>query len=49
MHPLIRNFVGMLKISALLAAFASGNELDKSTWDAATAGKTVFIKFQAPW
>jgi len=24
-------------------------ELTKSTWDDATAGKTVFVKFQAPW
>jgi len=43
------SFVAMLKIIALLAAAASGTELDKSTWDAAVAGKTVFVKFQAPW
>ncbi|CAK0887362.1 unnamed protein product [Prorocentrum cordatum] len=24
-------------------------ELTKSTWDDATAGKTVFVKFHAPW
>jgi hypothetical protein len=24
-------------------------ELTQDTWDEATAGKTVFIKFQAPW
>jgi len=23
--------------------------LTKETWDAASAGKTVFVKFQAPW
>jgi len=28
---------------------ASGFELDKSTWEAATAGKSVFVKFLAPW
>jgi len=41
----------MLKLGAtvLLAAVASGKELDKSNWDAETAGKTVFVKFQAPW
>jgi hypothetical protein len=39
----------MLKITALLCALANGMELDKSSWDAATAGKTVFVKFLAPW
>jgi len=24
-------------------------ELTKESWDDAVAGKTVFIKFQAPW
>jgi len=24
-------------------------ELTKDTWDAAVAGKTAFVKFQAPW
>jgi len=42
-------FATMLKLIALWIAAASGMELDKSTWDAATAGKTVFVKFQAPW
>jgi len=28
---------------------ASGMELTPDTWDEATAGKTVFIKFLAPW
>jgi len=27
----------------------SAMELDMSTWDAATNGKSVFVKFQAPW
>jgi len=39
----------MLKLVALLIAAAQGMELDKSNWDAATAGKTVFVKFLAPW
>jgi hypothetical protein len=33
---------------ALIAAVAA-NELTPDTWDDATAGKTVFIKFLAPW
>jgi hypothetical protein len=24
-------------------------ELTEESWDEATAGKTVFVKFQAPW
>jgi len=24
-------------------------ELTADTWEAATSGKTVFVKFQAPW
>jgi len=32
-----------------LAATASAMELTPSTWDEHTAGKTVFLKFFAPW
>ena len=32
-----------------LAASASAIELTPSTWDEQTAGKTVFVKFFAPW
>jgi hypothetical protein len=32
-----------------LMAVASATELTPENWDSATAGKTVFIKFQAPW
>jgi hypothetical protein len=35
-----------------LASFtlgAAGIELTNANWDAETAGKGVFIKFQAPW
>jgi len=30
-------------------AVATASSLTPDTWDAAVAGKTVFIKFQAPW
>jgi hypothetical protein len=33
----------------LVAASASAKELTKATWDDASAGKVVFVKFQAPW
>jgi hypothetical protein len=38
--------------AALVASLflgVSANELTKATWDDAVAGKTVFVKFQAPW
>jgi len=40
-----------MKVVALLlsAAVLAKGELTKETWDAAVAGKSVFIKFQAPW
>lgn len=38
----------ILSLSLLLGA-ASASELTSATWDAAVSGKTVFIKFQAPW
>jgi len=34
---------------ALLAVAAGATELTPDNWDAETAGKTTFIKFQAPW
>jgi hypothetical protein len=38
-------------ISILLGLMAVANavELDSDNYDDLTAGKTVFIKFQAPW
>ena len=39
----------MQTLLTLLALGASGMELTPDTWDEATAGKTVFIKFLAPW
>jgi len=36
-----------LFLTALVCATATN--LTPSNWDAETAGKTTFIKFQAPW
>ena len=42
-----------MKIAALFlslfTATAGAIELTPDNWDAETAGKTVFIKFLAPW
>jgi len=32
-----------------LAQLAGAMELTKETWDSAVAGKSVFVKFLAPW
>jgi len=32
-----------------LASTAGAMELTKETWDEKTAGKSVFVKFLAPW
>jgi hypothetical protein len=37
----------MKSVIALLVA--SATELTPDNWDSETSGKTVFIKFQAPW
>jgi len=42
----MRNICGLL-FSCLVGAHAT--ELTKETWDDAVAGKTVFVKFLAPW
>jgi len=34
---------------ALLAVPSGAVELTKDNWDSAVAGKSVFIKFLAPW
>jgi hypothetical protein len=43
----------MLQKLAVLAATVTGGvsalELTHETWDTKTAGKTVFVKFLAPW
>jgi hypothetical protein len=36
-------------LSLAVAALASATSLTADNFDSATAGKTVFIKFQAPW
>jgi len=32
-----------------LAVGTFARELTPATWDEAVAGKTIFVKFQAPW
>jgi hypothetical protein len=41
----------MAKLALLASVLASAGaiELTPSNWEEQTAGKTVFIKFQAPW
>jgi len=41
----------MTKLTLVLGflALAGAKELTAETWDAETAGKTVFVKFLAPW
>jgi len=42
-----------MKLFTVLAAVAmaavSAMELTPETWDEAVAGKTIFVKFLAPW
>jgi len=40
--------VGLFLFS-LLAGTASAIELTPDNWDAETAGKTILVKFLAPW
>jgi len=35
-------------VLSAMVALASG-EMTKEIWDSAIVGKTVFVKFQAPW
>jgi len=39
----------MKGIFALFVAVVAATELTPDNWDSMTAGKTAFIKFQAPW
>jgi len=39
----------MLRKLALVIGASQALELTPETWDKETAGKTVFIKFLAPW
>jgi len=43
-----RRMVKFLALS-LLSATAAAMELTEANWDKEVAGKTVFIKFLAPW
>jgi len=36
-------------LTLALASTVSAMELTPETWDDAVAGKTVFVKFLAPW
>ena len=36
-------------VVACLALAVGAKELTKETWDEAVSGKTVFVKFLAPW
>jgi len=36
-------------ITSAILATAGAKELTKETWDEAVAGKSVFVKFLAPW
>ena len=38
-----------MKLVLALLAGASALELTPENWDEKTAGKTVFVKFLAPW
>jgi len=38
-----------LLLASLLFVGAGAMELTKESFDEASAGKTVFVKFQAPW
>jgi len=44
----MQTLLRVLAICAIMAS-ASGLELTKTDFDSKTAGKTVFIKFLAPW
>ena len=42
----------MKAATSILLAMATGTaatSLTKADWDSKTAGKSVFVKFQAPW
>jgi len=39
----------MMLAAVILMGSAGAMELTKETWDSAVAGKSVFVKFLAPW
>jgi len=42
-------FARAVLTTAAVLQTVGGMELTKETWDDAVAGKTVFVKFLAPW
>jgi hypothetical protein len=38
-----------MKLLLTILALVSAKELTSDNWDTETAGKTVFVKFLAPW
>jgi hypothetical protein len=38
-----------MRLSSSLILAVAAKELTPATWDSETGGKTVFIKFLAPW
>ena len=46
---MIRQIAFFLSLAVLSAASANSIELTPDTFNAVTDGKTVFIKFFAPW
>jgi hypothetical protein len=38
-----------IALTLVLVCSVNAMELTKDTWDSAVAGKTVFVKFLAPW
>jgi hypothetical protein len=42
-------FRRVLLLCAVAVAAVSGHSLTKANYEGLSAGKTVFIKFQAPW
>jgi len=48
----LSTMMSLVKASCAVAALMSAacaTELSKENWDEAVAGKTVFVKFLAPW
>jgi len=46
---MMRTAAAVAMLALLAGSTASALELTPDNWDEETAGKTVFIKFLAPW